>query len=402
MNPVDCFRCSLVASVLGALLLAGCHSRDTSLGTATSTHSTTPITRHVYPGDDLSAILAELGHQHGERTLIVHAGTYGPQQPGYSFLTLTAAHHGLRLMADGNVTLTAINPVQEVVKSNESALVSHIVYCGDGLGPETIIEGFRITGARGVVRTEHFPHELRVAPDGPLQRGLFYTRDGGGLKIFGASAPTIRRCDFIDNETTLCGGAVSVEQQGFRDQPARFEDCRFENNRCPGTGAAVDVLAGSTAELENCLFVNNVANYGMDEIERQFGLSYNPEHGCGALTVFPSSRVIVRRCTFTGNWNGVDDHGAGSRYEACLFWKNDRSDGSRPGKPYEVDLLDSIGFVRCRLQGSIADLRGTIDRAQNEWSTEDPDFDAEYQPRNPLDADRGYRRSPQISESTTP
>ncbi len=374
--------------------VVGCQSRAPGPTSPPVKSQSVPLIHHVHPGEDLAAALAALEHHNGERELIVHAGTYAPRRPGFAFLVMTAAHDGVRLRAEGDVTLTA-GKMTVAGSEKPDALVSHVLYCGDGVGPDTLIEGFRITGARGRVETNDFPTEWRAAPAGPLQRGLFYTRDGGGMKIFGDSAPTIRRCLFIDNETTLCGGAVSVEQQGFRERGPRFEDCRFENNRCPGTGSAVDILSGSTAEIVNCLFLNNVANYGMQEIERRFGLSYNPEHGCGALTVFPGSSAVVRRCTFTGNWNGVDDHGKGSIYEECLFWMNDRSDGSRPGRPYDIDVIDAAGVQQCRIPGMDGDLRGTINRSQNEWSTADPDFDADYQPQNALDADRGYRlRSP--------
>ena len=40
------------------------------------------------------------------------------------------------------------------------------------------------------------------------------------------------------------------------------------------------------------------------------------------MTVFAGSQATVSRCTFTGNWNGVDDAGTGSTYVDSIFWKN--------------------------------------------------------------------------------
>lgn len=165
----------------------------------------------------------------------------------------------------------------------------------------------------------------------------------------------------------------------------------FENNHCPATGAAIDVLQGSFAIIENCLFVGNIANTGMDRIAREFGLTYNHRHGSGALTVFPESKTIVKRCTFTGNWNGVDDRGSGNIYADNIFWMNTARDGSRPGAAYEIDILDARNVTRCFLKGHIADLRGTLNRADNVLEAADPQFNASFIPRAPEYRDVGYR-----------
>lgn len=49
---------------------------------------------------------------------------------------------------------------------------------------------------------------------------------------------------------------------------------------------------------------------------------FHPENGSGAMTVFERSRADVSRCTFTGNWAGVDDNGTGSTYVKSIFWNN--------------------------------------------------------------------------------
>lgn len=105
------------------------------------------------------------------------------------------------------------------------------------------------------------------------------------------------------------------------------------------TGSAVDLLPGSAAEIVNCLFVGNISNtrtnytpakgnIAWPEIPRlvttTFG--YQAERGCGALTVFPNSRVLVDHCTFTGNFNGADDKGR-SVYRNSIFWRNDATGG---------------------------------------------------------------------------
>ena len=86
----------------------------------------------------------------------------------------------------------------------------------------------------------------------------------------------------------------------------------FLGNRSPITGAAVDLLPGSSAVISNCLFAANMANLGSNYISSH---PDQPEFTNSApLTVFPGSRAVVQRCTFQGNRNGVDDLGRQSRY----------------------------------------------------------------------------------------
>lgn len=369
------------------LSLSGCQGEKLSTPALTS-RPVGPF--HVYPGDEIQAALDLAANTDDKKEVIVHEGSYHPVTPGFSFLSLTAKHDGIVLRADGNVTLSA-KPVTSTSQSLPSAIVSHVIYCGEGISEKTIIEGFQVSDADGYVSKENAPNEIRLGQGPAPTRGMFYFMDGGALKIFGNSHPTIKNVRFINNSTKLCGGAVSIEQQGFSDKPVQFENCIFKNNRCPGTGAAVDVLEGSSAVIQNCLFVNNVANYGMDEIAQSFGLVYNPEHGCGALTVFPNSKAEVTQSTFTGNWNGIDDHGRGSTYLRCILWMNNQTDGSRPGDPYELDIIDGEGVRNCFIGGEIEDLRKTIDPKTNELQAPSPDFDENHKPQNPLYSEVGYR-----------
>lgn len=353
----------------------------------------------VAPGESIQAALDQAARAPRDKRVLVQAGTYHPQTPGFAFLSLTSRHQGVQLIAQGEVTLSARPVAADTGESK--AIVNHVIYCGDGLGPETLIEGFTITGANGFITRDGIPDESDSVRNRTLQRGLFFLTDGGGLKVFGRSAPTIRHVTFAENMVQLCGGAVSIEQQGFNDRPVVLEHCRFLRNCCPGTGAAVDVLEGGAVRLENCLFVENIANYGMDQVAREFGLTYNSEHGCGALTVFPGARAHVTRCTFTQNWNGIDDHGQGSVYENCLLWKNDASDGTRPGGPYEVDIIDAKGVRGCFIHGETNDLRGTIDVARNRFDPVDPDFDGDYVPRHSDYAEVGWRPFSRLETAET-
>ena len=172
---------------------------------------------------------------------------------------------------------------------------------------------------------------------------------------------------------------------------ALFRNCIFRNNRTQITGSAVDLLHGSRADIENCLFVGNVSNLGVDYIGMLSGGEYHPEHGSGAMTVFEGSRATVSRSTFTGNWNGVDDNGTGSTYVDTIFWKNTLGGGISPGARYELDITDGAGVRGSFIHGDVNDLRGTIDRKVNTFDPPDPRFDAHFSPQAPQYTGVGYR-----------
>ena len=142
------------------------------------------------------------------------------------------------------------------------------------------------------------------APAPKLEKGKFFYTDGGGIKIFGRSYPVIESVTVADNFVSPCGAGISVEHRGYSDgsrlQSVQIRNCIFRNNRCPVSGSAVDLLHGSGAEIVNCLFIGNLSNEPMDDMATTPG-KWRPTHGSSALTLFPGSHVLVRRCTFTGN-----------------------------------------------------------------------------------------------------
>ena len=144
--------------------------------------------------------------------------------------------------------------------------------------------------------------------------------------------------------------------------------------------------------LENCLFVGNISNTGTDfTVPPGKQTVYDSEHGCGAVTVFQGARLRARRCTFTGNYNGVDDMSTGSRYTASIFWRNNAIGGIAPADRYEVAMADGSALNGCFLNGDIADLRGNVMRTGNTFDAPDPDFDTAFRPRAAGYENVGYR-----------
>ncbi len=350
---------------------------------------------HVRPGEAIQEAIEEAAKRPTNKRVIVHAGTYRPRKPAQALLWFNKRHEGVRVEAEGEVILTAANP--DMSKSSDPsypAIVNHVVYFGDGITRKTGLKGFKITGANGFLTTSEEP---LIQPDidaDNLEKAKFFYTDGGGIKIFGRSFPTIEQVEVYDNFTSPCGAGVSVEHRGHTDgsrrQSVLLRDCIFRNNRCPVSGAAVDLLHGSSAEIINCLFVNNASNEPMDDRAADPG-KWKPQYGSGALTIFPKSRVIVRRCTFTGNRNAIDDSSSGNLYEDSLLWMNHAPGGWPTGSRYEFDIASGVGVTGCHMNGEKIDIHNVIDPENNVLHCADPKFDDRYVPQAPGFENVGYR-----------
>jgi hypothetical protein len=285
--------------------------------------------------------------------------------------------------------LTAANPaLADPHHPASPAIVNHVVYFGDGISRKTTFRGFKITGANNF--TTGTGEKSPIESDEIRKTTFFYT-DGGGIKVYARSYPVIENVEIFGNYSSPCGGGMSVEHLGRPQDSVLLRNCIFRDNRTQTTGSALDLLHGSAATIENCLFVGNVANLGVDVVGLLGGAEYRAEHGSGALTVFEGSRAAVTRCTFTGNWNGVDDNGTGSTYVDSIFWKNTLKGGISPGSRYELDIADAAGVRGSFIHGEINDLRDTIDRTANTFDPPDPRFDARFVPQAPQYAKVGYR-----------
>jgi hypothetical protein len=345
---------------------------------------------HVFQGDSIQTALDNVALNPTNKTIKVHAGVYRPEARRQALIWFNRTHDGIRLEAVGDVTLTAANPeLSEPGSSSYPAVVNHVVYFGDGISERTTLQGFRITGANHFVTTE--PPE--VESSGAFKRDLFFYSDGGAVKIFGHSYPTLRQLEIVDNYASPCAGGISVQHQGHGNESGaravKIENCLFLRNRSQITGAAFDLLPGSSAVISNCLFVGNIANLGANYISAN---TAQPEFTNSApLTVFPGSRAIVQRCTFTNNRNGVEDLGGNSRYENCIFWANALDGAFYAGKRYELNIQDRAQVSGCIFGGPVLASEGIISNSDNQLNGPDPKFDTQFRPASSLYKEVGFR-----------
>lgn len=311
---------------------------------------------HAFPRDHLQRVLDAAAANPTNKVVQVHPGTYRPEKHRRALIHLNRRHDGIQLRGLGRPTLTAANgDVAMQSAPSFPAVVNHVIYLGDGLSTNTVIEGFRLTGANHFVLP---PGRDEVEPDQTHPKGRFYFGDGGAIKIYHRSYPVLRDLEIVDNYASPCAGGVSIQHEGANRQAVLIENCIFRNNRAEVTGAALDLLWGSSARVVNCLFTGNISNTGPGEGE-------NPFNNNGAVTVFPRSRIVVERSTFAGNRNGVDDQSGLGTYAGCIFTGNTLAGGEAGLSRFELDLQKGGTVTRCVLNGHVLDPEKAVQTTDN-------------------------------------
>ncbi len=182
-----------------------------------------------------------------------------------------------------------------------------VVRCTSGEGPDSVLEGFTVTGGSG-------------------------TFNGGGMEINGSS-PSVAHCRFVDNSAERGGGMSNVNAsptviscvfqensapQGggmsiFYDSHPLVQDCIFINNWASEFGGGANVSYEGAPVFEDCTFTNNSAS----------------QKGGGMYSI--SSSEILIGCTFSINSCGTGSGGGGAaafvdvgdpQYIGCLFLAN--------------------------------------------------------------------------------
>ncbi len=108
-----------------------------------------------------------------------------------------------------------------------------VVSCRNSEGPDTVLDGFTITGGSGT------------------QCPMFGSSCGGGMYLEGASA-TVRNCRFVEN-TAGSGGGMYI---AWGNPTA--SNCFFQRNTARGSGGGVAAEDGSLT-LTDCTLEGNVA-----------------------------------------------------------------------------------------------------------------------------------------------
>ena len=153
-----------------------------------------------------------------------------------------------------------------------------VVVCVTGEGPETVLNGFTITGGST-------------------------TGAGGGMAIQGAS-PSVINCVFSSNTADVGAGLYN------QDSNPTIMNCAFVDNTAVNAGGGMynGGIAGSNPTVTNCAFTNNAAGIG--------GGMFNQ-----------NSDPTLINCTLSGNTamslaGGMFNDNSNPCVDNCIIWGN--------------------------------------------------------------------------------
>lgn len=290
-------------------------------------------TRHV-PADypTIQACISATYYSPGDECVVA---------PGVYHETIHTLGRPVTLRSSGGPDVTIIDG---------TGLADSVVFFTRGEGPDTVFDGFTITGGTG--------HAYEIEPVG-------ITR-GGGMLI-SDSSPTVTNCIFRANRADY-GGAIWNE----RGSPV-LTNCAFIGNSAAGGGGGMWHQVGSPA-LTNCTFSGNTAATGGAILNANGTLSLtnctfsgNTAEYMGGAIWNGGSNPTLTNCTFSGNTVSRGFPG-GAMYNDtsnpsvsnCVFWLDAPDEiAHEPGTPPPIAIRFSN--VQGGLPNGAVDGGGNID-----------------------------------------
>lgn len=153
---------------------------------------------------------------------------------------------------------------------------------------------------------------------------------GGAIRVDDYEQIEISHCTFRyngadnHNSNNPCGGAIMINECSIH-----ISHCIFHDNYS-AWGGALAILDNSTPTIDDCLFYNNLSNFGLG--------------GGGAVLVWTECDPHFINCTFVDN-HAVEAGGAvelefGDKtvFTNCIFWGNTADDGASQISVWDPDV----------------------------------------------------------------
>ncbi len=205
------------------------------------------------------------------------------------------------------ITLRSTDPSDPAVVAatiiDGTGLNNSVVKCISGEGPDTVLDGFTITGGAGGLcfRSSTCGGGMyNILSDPTVTNCAFSgntTNFGGGM-YNDSSSPTLVGCTFDDNYVNWFGGGMCNE-----DSYPIIIDCAFWGNHAAGGGGAIQNWDGEVTVINSRFGGNSTIEFG------------------GAMSN-SSGAVNVINSTFSGNVAGIAGGAIDDSYAAATFLTN--------------------------------------------------------------------------------
>ncbi len=254
----------------------------------------------------------------------------------------------------------------ETTTIDASGLNTTVVLCVNFEGPDTLLQGFTITGGG------HFSIDgggMFVQFSSPTITDCVFVgneaRDGGGMYNSDCSSPTMINCSF--NANYACFGGAGMYNRFF-SSPTMI-NCSFNANYATVFGGGMHNISNSSPTLTNCTFSGNngAAGGGMFNTLSSSPVLTNCEFinniGCeceGGGMYNGSSHPILTNCVFIGN---EADVAGGGMYNGnsnpiltnCTFSGNSAPHNDGGGM---ANANGSPTITNCTFSGNTANFSG--------------------------------------------
>lgn len=231
----------------------------------------------------------------------------------------------------------------DVTTIDSTGLNDSVVKCISGEGPDTVLEGFTITGGTGTL-LPHLPGGyfvgggMAIAHSSPTIALCTFSANsalsGGGMYITDLANPLVTGCTFVANITDDQGGGMTVH---LNSDPV-IRACAFIGNTAAYIGGGLFVSANSNALVSGCLVDGNEVLLSGGGIATDCAarvdscvISNNVSQTGGGILVYQSNPLVVN-CVLTGNQavaggGGVENSQGAGTFVNCTVTGNSSPDG---------------------------------------------------------------------------
>jgi parallel beta-helix repeat protein/predicted outer membrane repeat protein len=267
--------------------------------------------------------------------------------PGTYHETINFLGKAITLRSSGGADVTTIDA---------TGIGGSVVTCVSSEGPETILDGFTITGGTGTYEAQsgvRYGGGMYNANSSPTVTNCTFSGNtnfftGGGM-YNDDSSPTVTNCTFSDN---LGGDGAGMYNYGSNPTVTH---CAFSGNVGSYGGAMLN--SGSSPTVANCTFEGNTTLYsggGMHNSHSNLTLtdcsfSGNTAHESGGGISNQRTNLTMTNCTFSGNTasyigGGIANYMDSSTLINCTFSGNSAWQGGGIYSGYSNPKITSCTF----------------------------------------------------------